>query len=282
MSAPAAHIYRTAALGFAAIAILGSLQPFRFHAVPLTTAIASLWDFERIGPVAASDVFANCLLFVPLGLFGSAAFGSRRTQASVVVAVGIVLSVAIELAQAFVSWRTPSIIDVSAEGFGTVIGVALWRVVYTRVDPVVALLTDRLARTTSLDRLVLVYVAGLSALWLAPFDFTIRPSELAEKYERLRLLLPFSPSPYAATTAELLWMVAAVIPVGMAGVVIEKWRRGRASISGGLLAAVCWIAALTCAQVFVASRTTDSTVMVAALPGLTLGAVASGLRSSPR
>lgn len=276
-----AHIYRTAALGFAAIAILGSLQPFRFHAVPLTTAIASLWDFERIGPVDASDVVANCLLFVPLGLFGSAAFGSRRARASVVVAIGIVLSVAIELAQAFVSWRTPSIIDVSAEGFGTVIGVALWRLVYTRVDPVVALLSERLARTTTLDRLVLVYVAGLSALWLAPFDFTIRPSELADKYERLRLLLPFSPSPYAATTAELLWTAAAVIPVGMAGVVIEKWR-GRASITGGLLAAVCWIVALTCAQVFVASRTTDSTVVVAALPAVTLGAVASGLRSSPR
>lgn len=277
-----AHIYRTAAAGFAAIAVLGSLQPFRFRAVSFTTAFRTLWDFERIGPVAVSDVAANCLLFVPIGFFGSAALGSKRAQVPLVVAIGIVLSVAIELAQAFVMWRTPSIIDVSAEGFGTVTGVALWRAMQTRVDPVVAWLSARLARTTLLDRLMLLYVAGLSGLWLAPFDFTIRPSELVEKYERLRLLWPFSQSPYAATTAELLWTAATVIPVGMAGVLVEKWWRGRASVSGGVLAAICWIVALTCAQIFVASRTTDSTLVIAALPGLTAGAVASGLRSSPR
>jgi hypothetical protein len=89
------------------------------------------------------------------------------------------------------------------------------------------------------------------------------------------MLLPFSPSPYAATAPELALTAAVTIPVGVAGSVIASWWRGYAGVMSGFVTGLGWIVALTLAQVFVPSRTTDSTLILAALPGLALGAAVS-------
>src|SRR5262249_8191840 len=150
---------------FIAFAAWGSLFPFDFHAVPWSDAIARFWSAWDV-PVSRwsrSDFVSNVLLFVPIGLFASAASAGRRASDALVaqpfraglrawsrpeglryrsglavIAGSTALSTVIELGQAFVSWRTPSVVDVGAETIGAACGTVLWWSVGDRLDALVA------------------------------------------------------------------------------------------------------------------------------------------------
>lgn len=67
---------------------------------------------------------ANVVMFVPFGVLFAARWPRRRWWT---VAAGVGLSVSIELVQlVFLSWRSPSLIDVRSNSLGAAIGFALW------------------------------------------------------------------------------------------------------------------------------------------------------------
>ena len=74
------------------------------------------------------EIFANVLMFVPLGVLGVLAFARARWW---LVPVGcLVLSILVELTQlAFISDRFASIVDVVANVTGALVGAALARVI---------------------------------------------------------------------------------------------------------------------------------------------------------
>ena len=275
-------LYASVAGASTLFAVWGSLFPFDFRWIPLATASARFWSAWP--PVEAgwslSDLVSNDLLFVPIGLFlaGATVHGWPRRRAGAAVAVlaaAAGVSVTVEFMQAFVSWRTPSVIDVAAETLGAATGVALWRIIGTEIDALVHAAMRIIGRSTKAERLLLVY-AGLFAVgWLLPADVTLRPAEIGDKYLHKRLLLPFTPSPDAATRAQLWFAAAAAIPLGAAATWCGCAPGTRRSTMRGVVIATGVLLALEVAQVPVFSRTTDGTLLLAAVAGAVAGALAA-------
>ena len=294
------RVYAAAALLFIAFAVWGSLFPFDFHRVPWRDAVASFWSTSYI-PVAhwsVSDFVSNVLLFVPIGLFGVASLPSshvaqpfRAAPATTgrpeglryvgrivfVVTASMVLSTSIELAQAFVPWRTPSVVDVAAETIGAACGVVLWAVLHQPLDAMAAAAVSLVRRSPLLERLLLAYCALFAVAWLVPADFTLRPNEIADKYVHKRLLLPFTPSPDAATGRDLTMIGAAALPIGVTATLCGCGGAGRRSLVNATLIATTFLVGLEAAQVFVFSRTTDGTALVVAGAAAAAAAMAAGV-----
>jgi len=275
--------YAAAAAGFVAYAVWGSLFPFDFHAVPLPDAAALFWTrwASDAGPWSLTDLLSNVLLFLPIGLLLSAAIRGR-TAPLLTIASAAGLSVVIEFAQAFVSWRTPSIVDVAAEVIGAACGVVIWRLMSAEIDRVLRTVLGVVRRSTVAERVLLACCAVFAVAWLLPADFTLRPGEIADKYEHKRLLLPWMPSPDAATPGELAAIAAAAVPVGLAAVVCGGTGTRRRSAASGALIAASGLIALGAIQVPVFSRTTDANELLAALGGSTAGAIAAVALQRPQ
>ena len=90
-----------------------TLAPFALRAAPRAWT-----DFSRLG---SFDLLANIALFVPMGVLAVQA-GLRRRWA---VALGLLVSLAVECAQRYVHLRNPSYADLLANGAGVLLG-AQW------------------------------------------------------------------------------------------------------------------------------------------------------------
>jgi glycopeptide antibiotics resistance protein len=280
--------YATAAAAFIGYAVWGSLFPFDFHPVPVATAASRFWTrwTADAGPWSLTDLLSNVILFLPIGLLLSAALERTRQVANraalVTLATALTLSVVIEFAQAFVSWRTPSIIDVAAEGAGAACGIAIWRYVSVEFDRASRAIVALVGRSTQCERILLACCAAFAIAWWLPADFTLRPAEIGDKYEHKRLLLPFTPSPDAATTGELATIALAAVPLGFAAVLCACGQNRRRSATSGALIAALALTALELIQIPVFSRTTDGTELLAALGGSTAGSAAAALANGHR
>ena len=268
-----------AAAAFVAFAVWGSLFPFDVRAVSAGEAARLFWLPWQSGPAtwSKSDLVSNVLLFMPIGLFLSAALdtriGNRRAiGAAMVVAVACALSTAVELCQAFVPYRTPSAVDVMAETLGAALGVAALaaaRVMDRHADlggP--GRLRARLGPVPPPDRVLRLFAIA----WLLPLDFTLRPGEIADKYEHKRLLLPFAASPDAASPAALSAAFAAGLPLGVALVLWGSAPGRRRALTPALRLAIPSLLALEAIQVTVFSRTTDTTSLLAVIAATVAGA----------
>ena len=271
--------YATAAAAFVAYAVWGTLFPFDFQAVPLETAARLFWSrwATDAGSLSLTDLVSNVLLFLPIGLFLSAALESpaKRGRDLVTLMAAIVLSGTIELAQAFVSWRTSSMLDVAAEVFGAASGIAIWRYLRDELDALLRAGLRMVGRSTRCERVLMACCAAFAIAWWLPADFTLRPAEIGDKYLHKRLLLPFAPSPDAASASQLVTIAAAAIPIGLAAVLCGSGSRRRRSVASGALIAALALVALELIQIPIFSRTTDGTELLAALAGSTAGSAAA-------
>jgi hypothetical protein len=305
--------YAMVAAAFAAYAVWGTLFPFDFHAVPLETAallFRNRWAADA-GSLSLTDLVANVLLFLPIGLFMSAALerswpawrcnsraassplcksivapgavmpgrsdedGIAPRVAMVTLAAAITLSAIIEFGQVFVSSRTPSILDVAAEVLGATCGVAIWQYVRTECDTLLRAALRLIDRSTRLERVLLACCAAFAIAWWLPADFTLRPGEIGDKYSHKRMLLPFTPSPDAATPSDLATIAVAAIPIGLAATLCGCGSRGRRSVASGAMIAALALVVLEMVQIPIFSRTTDGTELLAALFGSTAGSAAA-------
>jgi len=118
----------------AAVAILivyGSLYPFVFHDAGLLTAdVSHFLASWRQPPESRGDILANLLLYIPLGLTATLAFGRSRTLGAVLgvvlaILAGCALSLSIELAQFYDIGRVSAFSDFALNAVGVVAGVAI-------------------------------------------------------------------------------------------------------------------------------------------------------------
>ena len=275
--------YAAAAFAFAAFAAWGSLYPFELRPVGFDETLARFVAAWHTGPASwsRSDVLSNILLFVPIGLFTAAAVErSRNAVAAIVttVAGACLFSVALELAQASVLWRTSSIVDVIAETLGAIGGVLIWLATADRLDEAVGGAQALVQRASPVDRALLIYAGLFAIAWLAPFDFTLRPGEIADKFAHKRLLLPFMASPDAFPASLLTSIAVAAFPLG--AVAARLSGRLRLSVPQSMLIVLIGLIALEAAQALVFSRTTDVRGMLAAIAGALAGAAAARRRGS--
>lgn len=275
LSATRDRVYTSVALAFVAHATWSSWFPFVFRPLPLSIAAEWLWWSATPARLSLTDAVSNLLLFVPIGAFAAAVIGrrGRLRDSALVIALGAALSIVLELGQLLVPWRIPSVFDIAFETAGMVVGVIVQRVAASKLDAFTTNVITAWRRAGIAERALSAYVAAFAIAWLWPFDFTIRPEEIADKYEHKRLLWPWVPSPDAASTAEWWLTAAAAVPLGWA---IVTWTRGagtRHPLTAAIARATALLVALTLLQVTVFSRTTDSALTLAAIGGAAAGAL---------
>jgi len=269
-------VYTGAAAAFAAFALWGSLFPFDVHRVAASEAVRLFWEPWLRGPAtwSISDLVSNVLLFIPIGVFLTAAFDVRRTTLAPLLSVGFAcaFSIGAELCQAFIPYRTPSAVDVLAETIGAALGAAAWRLWRESIDGRISSAIDAVAGASLPRRALIGYCALFAIGWLLPLDFTLRPGEIADKYEHKRLLLPFVPSPDAASRLDLAAVFAAGVPLGIASVACGAAPGKRRALASALRIAIPSLLTLEAIQVTVFSRTTDTTSLLAVIAATVAGA----------
>ena len=202
---PTRRSYGCLALAFTAFAVYGSLLPADFHSIPLNAA----WDHFTTSiltvpssRVSRTDVLANVLLFVPIGFTLAGSLLLDRGRRFAFRAVGVILpsSVAVSLAteflQTFTESRVPSIIDVTAQTAGCVVGVGAWMALG---DSITTWCRATLAATGGdrLFRILSAYTVGWIFINLAPFDITVDLSDLLGRLRSGRIAFtPFAGSDF--------------------------------------------------------------------------------------
>ena len=275
LNAARVRVYATAAGAFVALAIWGSWFPFAVRPVSFDLAIALLQWSVNPEQFSLTDALSNLLLFVPIGLFAApviAPAGRLRGQLAV-VGWSVALSAVLELGQLVVPWRTPSLLDITAETVGALAGVVIWRIAGGELNTLVGVLVTAWRRAHAAERVLWLYCSAFALAWLLPFDFTIRPDEIGDKFSHKRLLLPWMLSPDAATPLELLLTGLAAVPLGWAAVLCTSDGKTRRSIAAATADAAAILVALTLLQVPVFSRTTDTTTTLVAMAGAAAGAM---------
>ena len=280
---PSRYHYLCAALVFTGLAVYGSLVPFRYT----PTDVDAAWlrfqrlQYLQLGIQSRSDWVANILLFIPVGfLFAGALLADSRSSvrkllgAPGVVAGCAALSMAIEFTQLWFPPRTVSQNDIIAESIGGAIGTVAWLVAGQRATASLRSFMSMTRPADQFDWLLRAYLGGVLIYSVLPFDLTIRVSELWDKYQEGKItLIPFT-YPYGSTYRAIYAVAASMLMFVPVGMLIA---RSLATGSGrGRSLAVCafWglllAAAVEGAQLFVYSRTTNTTDVITG----TLGAIA--------
>lgn len=102
-----------------------TLYPFEARADAASREVVPLLLASLYSRPKRFDVFVNLVLYIPLGF--ALAWLRLRAVAAIsafvmVVACGFCLSFAIETAQVFIRWRTPSLLDVAFNTVGAAFG----------------------------------------------------------------------------------------------------------------------------------------------------------------
>ncbi len=221
-----------AALLFLAFAAYGSIVPLQFRRMSDSRAAgrsSSPRRSCRLREVSRTDFASNILLFVPIGFFLLGAAAPRSRAGAVawlvpVVAVAVAASVSIEFSQVFFSGRTPSWDDVLAQIVGGCAGALAWIAIGPAVDGLVCAGGRAPTRRTSGScACSAAYVLLWVVLGLVPFDFTVRPQEIAEKFRAGRVVMrPFADHPGLET---VLSVFLRSVPVGAFALVLAVARR---------------------------------------------------------
>jgi len=279
----ARHFLLLLAFAYTAFVIYGSLVPLHFHQHSWEEAWAIFRDIHYLNLSIGSraDWVANILLFVPLAFVWLSVLWLKksillRIVATIfVLAVCVGLSIGIEFTQIFFPPRTVSLNDILAEGIGTVVGIAAWWMIGTRVITWLATWRDARGPLDIFGRANFLYLFFFFAYNLLPLDLTISPVEIYHKWHEGRvLLIPFSyafANPvhalYNYFTDALVW-----VPVGF------FWRMSR--LKGPLRdTAILLIlpALLEFLQLFVYTRVTDVSDIITGALGIGIGLWLTGV-----
>lgn len=122
-----------------ALILYVSLWPFRFHAE--SPAILETLRQLSWARASRSDMFNNVLLYVPLGFCLVLLLEPRTGRLGAIVAgaaLGSLLSLAVEITQASIASRVPSLTDLSLNAAGSLAGAVVgsaWHVLGARMVP---------------------------------------------------------------------------------------------------------------------------------------------------
>lgn len=284
-----------AGIVYLAFAVYGSIVPLNFQYRPL----AEVWrEFGNIRYLHFApgyladwledvrfyiDWIENILLFIPLGFIGlgilwhSKKIFLRILASATVLALSMGLSFVIEFLQLYFPPRTVALHDVIAEGIGAMIGMTLWWLTGPPLMNRIVMWWESSDRHGLAKRAFCFYLFFLLICTLFPFDLVLSLAGIYHKWKAGRvILMPFdfaSIDPaarfFSLLTTGILW-----IPLGF----LWKYVTRQDSISIGLC--VFFTAGLfEFLQLFVNSRLSDVTDILAAALGAGIGITAVHLRS---
>lgn len=277
--------YVLLAVGVTVLAVYGSLVPLEMKPISFSDAARQFRDIRylELGIQSRSDLVANVLLFIPLGFLWSAVFlVDRRWRGwHLGLLVGIwlgcvALSLGIEFTQLWFPRRTVSINDLLAESTGALIGIGVWAALGRRLTNWIRGFTRMTDQGDKKRWLLQAYLLGLVIYSFLPFDVTIRPEELHEKFKLGRVV--FLPQVTGTGTPlkylyDVVVEILIFIPVGM--LTSLTYARGSAirSMAGSIGWGIAMVTAIEFGQLFIFSRYSDATDLVTGTVGISIGAL---------
>ncbi len=270
---PAVLPYGWLFLGSILFVAYGSLVPVRLQPIGLDEALSRIMDpsFLDFRAQSKTDWSANFLILVPTSYFAVGFFRTRlgfltdsgATAAALITCV--MCSLFIEFTQIFFPPRVASLSDVLAQTLGALCGIFLQRCLGARLENWVGTFRAE-SRPPLLARSVLLaYTCGYFLYELMPLDLTLSPVELFRKWKNGHVVLMPWTFTYASNadafyqfaTDMALWApVCALFLLG-----------SRLSRTAAVLYTVALATLLEIMQLFVLSRVTDTTDIVAAAVG---------------
>jgi glycopeptide antibiotics resistance protein len=272
-------------LVFLAIAIYGSLVPFKYVEISFSAAVAKFQaiPFLKLGADSRADWVANLLLFMPLGFLG---IGFLRLDAKRswmwsgacflgVVIAGCLASCTIEFCQLWFPNRTVSQNDIFAETLGAALGASIWLVFGERWLNQIRMWLIQLDPGHRLDTVLFgVLVLHLVSSTL-PLDITIHPRELWEKYKQGKIITrPLEPYRHLQSEQlfDLVLLAGKTALIGwLAARIHYRRRQKRIGLSTLFWQGLLFNAAVECMQLFIYSRTTDINHVFVGTFGFVLG-----------
>jgi len=280
-----------------AFAVYGSLIPLEPRPLTLEAAIARFCEVHwlDLGVASRADLVANLLLFLPIGFFVTGALrADRRGRLGLAAAValtaafGASLSLAIEFTQVYFPARTVSLNDIAAETTGAVLGALAWALLGQAATDVVRDFSTTRERGGFAQRALQLYAAALVAAQLMPLDVTIDLGELAAKARAGRI----SPVPFShayESPVEAVWDLGVDVllyaPVGALALLRGSAGVGRRAVFQAALRGTAVALAVEGMQIFVYTRSADTTDVLTGALGALLGAAAAarlGASEAPR
>jgi VanZ family protein len=260
------------ALGAMAFIVYGSLVPFEFHARDSDDAIAAFrwamthrWWFE-----SRSDAIANVMLGVPLGfaLLGFLRCERRGWAGDILAGVmvlpfSLLLAASVEFAQLYLPERTTSGSDVLCQGFGAVVGMAVWTITGRWL---VRQAESIWSGTDAAGRLLIAYLVLLALIQLLPLDLSASVRDLYRKLRDDVVYVPFSgidATNASERTARLIQVCGLFVPIGLLA--------RRAGMRFVLVWGVGIAVAMEALQLLVKSRVPNATDAVVGMVGIGAG-----------
>jgi VanZ family protein len=235
--------------------------------------------FVNNGSDQRADWIGNLLMLVPFGVLSAATTRPQRHLLRLPAAIGALLIcattiLAIKYLQLFFPPRTVTLNYIVAQGVGAMIGVAVFAVWNSRIEP-------SAGRRNPVAALVLVlrlYVVALLIFLLMPLDFALNAEDFRAQVERLpdtMLALPGAGRPAAVRAIVLGMAAAAFVPVGMLLVFVKT---GIYRVQRGLGAVTALGLAFTTGIYLLSTLVMGATPTLASIPlrtvGILMGAVA--------
>ncbi len=259
--------------------IYGSLVPLEFVYKEMHEVVATFLSirYYSLGLASRADWVANILLFVPLSYAYLELLSARVRDnlmgtlalSVLILASCAILSLSIEFVQIYFPQRTVSLNDVIGETVGAAIGLALWWLFSSKWRVWFLSLSANVSVASRIRQLLYGYILVLLFYNLVPFDLTLSPYVLHDKWQAGHIrFVPLSI--FQGNTAEALYGlftdVIIWLPVG--ALLVLDWPIRRLTVGQTLLLMAGVIELM---QLFVYSRVTDLTDVLTAYLGGWLG-----------
>lgn len=268
-----ATIFTALAVVYVLFLLYGSLVPLNFYLMPLDQAWREFTQLsiKHLSIGSRSDLLANILLYIPLSYLICGVVWYQTHRSDIWILIGVFafcqsLSLLIEFLQVFSPLRTTDLRDILANGFGSVIGLILWRHSANHINRLFAGWQHVLG--IDKNKLLPVYLIIFTLYALIPLDLTISPVEIYNKFTRGRVLfIPFREDVWIGRKIQMLTMEMSLWAViGFLWALSSSQTAKQIWIKGSLFAVF-----LECAQLFVFSRVTDVTDMLTGSLGVAVG-----------
>ena len=236
-----------------------------------------------------TDVISNVLLFMPWGFLLAIWRASRGASFAAVLILaltsGALLSGCVELAQLYAPSRITSVIDLSTNTLGSILGTligwpwALW------VWPKFSIRLRQMIASRPLAGCAMATAAGLMFAGLSPFDVSLDVGDLKGAVQKARAI-PFGPplrgtappaKPWSWAGELLSWTLVGGLYALAAQ---ESGRRGARALYWTVALCGALSVAIEAVQILIPSREIDMTSVVLALLGSAVGASVVGSSGS--
>ncbi len=268
---------------YALVIIYASLVPLRRVALSPDQAWRAFHSIQLLpfSGSSKSDLLANVLLTVPYGAClaamltpGRARFRRRVLTTVAVCAAAASLGMVVEFLQVFFPERTPSLNDVAAQTLGAFIGALLWQSAGPSLTAAADHLRHDQPRAAGFVLAFTVYAALYAVVAWSPFDFSLRPAEVWQKYREGRLSLGLLP-PGPLAIVDMVRTMMTVAPLGWLGATAAaRWHPPFRTRAMPLALSAVIVGASELGQVLVLSRHASLGDVLFGIAGVVLGGLA--------